>query len=54
MPGASSAAGARRLLVATRSQHKLRELRELLGVGPEVELVRRTTSASRASPTRPG
>ena len=38
MPGASSAAGPR-LLVATRSQHKLRELRELLGVGPEVELV---------------
>ena len=31
--------GARRLLVATRSQHKLRELRELLGVGSEVELV---------------
>ena len=39
MPAASSADGARRLLVATRSQHKLRELRELLGVGPEVELV---------------
>ena len=36
---AASADGARRLLVATRSQHKLRELRELLGVGPEVELV---------------
>jgi XTP/dITP diphosphohydrolase len=29
----------RRLLVATRSQHKLRELRELLGVGDDVELV---------------
>ena len=29
----------RPLLVATRSTHKLRELRELLGVGPEVELV---------------
>jgi XTP/dITP diphosphohydrolase len=28
-----------RLLVATRSAHKLRELRELLGVGPGVELV---------------
>jgi XTP/dITP diphosphohydrolase len=28
-----------RLLVATRSAHKLRELRELLAVGPEVELV---------------
>jgi XTP/dITP diphosphohydrolase len=39
MPAASSTDGARRLLVATRSQHKLRELRELLGVGPEVELV---------------
>ena len=38
MRGASSAPGPR-LLVATRSQHKLRELRELLGVGPEVELV---------------
>ena len=39
MPASSPAAGQRRLLVATRSQHKLRELRELLGVGPEVELV---------------
>ena len=41
MPASSSASasGPRRLLVATRSQHKLRELRELLGVGPEVELV---------------
>ena len=39
MPGASSADGARRLLVATRSRHKLRELRELLDVGHEVELV---------------
>jgi len=29
----------RRLLVATRSVHKLRELRELLEVGPDVELV---------------
>ena len=29
----------RRLLVATRSRHKLRELRELLDVGPDVELV---------------
>ena len=29
----------RRLLVATRSSHKLRELRELLQVGPDVELV---------------
>ena len=38
MPDASSAPGPR-LLVATRSEHKLRELRELLGVGPEVELV---------------
>ena len=28
-----------RLLVATRSRHKLRELRELLEVGPDVELV---------------
>ena len=39
MPESSPAAGPRRLLVATRSQHKLRELRELLGVGPAVELV---------------
>jgi XTP/dITP diphosphohydrolase len=38
MPGAPSASN-RRLLVATRSAHKLRELRELLGVGPGVELV---------------
>ena len=30
---------ARRLLVATRSRHKLRELRQLLEVGPGVELV---------------
>lgn len=39
--GSSSpaSAGARRLLVATRSQHKLRELRELLGVGDDVELL---------------
>jgi XTP/dITP diphosphohydrolase len=29
----------RRLLVATRSRHKLRELRQLLDVGPDVELV---------------
>jgi XTP/dITP diphosphohydrolase len=29
----------RRLLVATRSRHKLRELRELLGVGDDVELL---------------
>jgi XTP/dITP diphosphohydrolase len=29
----------RRLLVATRSRHKLRELRQLLEVGPDVELV---------------
>jgi XTP/dITP diphosphohydrolase len=28
-----------RLLVATRSRHKLRELRDLLDVGPDVELV---------------
>jgi XTP/dITP diphosphohydrolase len=38
MPGASPSPGPR-LLVATRSQHKLRELRELLGLGPEVALV---------------
>jgi XTP/dITP diphosphohydrolase len=31
--------GSRRLLVATRSRHKLRELRELLALGPDVELV---------------
>ncbi len=30
---------ARRLLVATRSQHKLRELRELLALGDNVELI---------------
>ena len=39
MADATAVAGARRLLVATRSQHKLRELRELLGVAAEVELV---------------
>ncbi len=39
-PGARAAAGARsRLLVATRSRHKLRELRELLALGEGVELV---------------
>ena len=37
MPASGSAP--RRLLVATRSQHKLRELHELLGVGSGVELV---------------
>jgi XTP/dITP diphosphohydrolase len=36
---ASSASPARRLLVATRSRHKLRELRELLALGDEVELL---------------
>ncbi|HET7829972.1 MAG TPA: non-canonical purine NTP pyrophosphatase, partial [Candidatus Limnocylindrales bacterium] len=35
----SGPADRRRLLVATRSQHKLRELRELLGVGDDVELL---------------
>lgn len=35
----ASALGGRRLLVATRSRHKLRELRELLDLGPSVELV---------------
>ena len=46
MPLGASAAGAAgadtprsRLLVATRSRHKLRELRELLELGDEVELV---------------
>jgi XTP/dITP diphosphohydrolase len=33
------AGGARRLLVATRSQHKLRELRELLALADDVELL---------------
>jgi XTP/dITP diphosphohydrolase len=37
--GSRAPAGPRRLLVATRSRHKLRELRQLLGVGPDVELV---------------
>jgi XTP/dITP diphosphohydrolase len=35
----ASSGGTRRLLVATRSQHKLRELRELLGVDAAVELL---------------
>jgi XTP/dITP diphosphohydrolase len=40
MAAASTTARApRRLLVATRSEHKLRELRELLGVGADVALV---------------
>ncbi len=40
MPGdAPPAAGSRRLLVATRSRHKLRELRELLDLASGVELV---------------
>jgi XTP/dITP diphosphohydrolase len=33
------APGVRRILVATRSRHKLRELRELLALGDEVELI---------------
>ena len=37
--GGSVPAAPRRLLVATRSRHKLRELRQLLEVGPDVELV---------------
>ena len=37
--GSGAPAGSRRLLVATRSRHQLRELRQLLEVGPEVELV---------------
>ncbi len=36
---ARTQASPRRLLVATRSRHKLRELRELLDLGDEVELV---------------
>ena len=53
--GSRAPAGPRRLLVATRSRHKLRELRQLLDVGPEVELVvARRRRHRRASPTRPG
>ncbi len=37
--GASPGAGRRRLLVATRSRHKLRELRDLLALSDGVELV---------------
>jgi XTP/dITP diphosphohydrolase len=37
--GGSPAEGRRRLLVATRSAHKLRELRQLLELGPDVELL---------------
>jgi XTP/dITP diphosphohydrolase len=36
---APPASSARRLLVATRSRHKLRELRELLALGDDVELL---------------
>ena len=36
---ATSDPGPRRLLVATRSRHKLRELRELLDLGDDVELL---------------
>ena len=39
MAGPGGTPGRHRLLVATRSRHKLRELRELLEVPPEVELV---------------
>jgi XTP/dITP diphosphohydrolase len=39
MTGDGARGGSRRLLVATRSRHKLRELRQLLDVGPDVELV---------------
>ena len=38
-PGAADAGTRRRLLVATRSRHKLRELRELLELGDGVDLV---------------
>ncbi len=37
--GSGPAAASRRLLVATRSRHKLRELAELLGLPPDVELL---------------
>ncbi len=37
--GTTGAAGPTRLLVATRSRHKLGELRALLSLGPDVELV---------------
>lgn len=41
VPGSGASAGAapRRLLVATRSRHKLRELRELLALADDVELL---------------
>ncbi len=39
MGPAPEAIGKRRLLVATRSRHKLRELAELLALGPDVELL---------------
>ena len=39
MAATSDSGGARRLLVATRSRHKLGELRQLLGVADDVELL---------------
>ena len=39
MPGRPGDGPRRQLLVATRSRHKLRELQELLALGPDVELV---------------
>ena len=53
MPGASTAPGPR-LLVATRSQHKLRELQELLGLGPDVELVSPDDVAIEGEPDETG
>ncbi len=38
-PSSASAAVPRRLLVATRSRHKLRELRELLALADDIELL---------------
>ena len=52
---ASGVAARPRLLVATRSRHKLRELGELLGpAARRGARCRPTTWGSRASPTRPG
>jgi XTP/dITP diphosphohydrolase len=55
MAAASTTARApRRLLVATRSEHKLRELRELLGVGADVALVSPDDAGIEGEPAETG
>jgi len=52
--GSTPAAAHRRLLVATRSRHKLRELGELLALGPDVELLSPDDAAITGEPDETG